>query len=823
MSVRIALAGNPNAGKTTLFNALTGSNQSVGNWPGVTVEKKEGRLRTDKTVLVMDLPGIYSLSPYTPEEIVSRTYLITERPDVILNIVDATNLERNLYLTTQLLELGIPVVIALNMMDAVQRSGDQIDTKQLGESLGCTVVEMSALRGTGVEEAAGAAVEAAARGAKPASQPCFNGAVEHALAHIEERLLHDMPDVEQRFYAIKLFERDPKVLEERKLSDEDRAHIEADIKTCERNLEDDAESIIIGQRYQYIERLVAACRTKSLKKGLSVSQKIDRVVMNRVLAIPIFAVVMCLVYYFSVTTVGGWATDWANDGLFGDGYFLFGRGSEAYGAVTEAYGEAQMKAEQFLGVAERNGIDVTPLLEENIDPIAKSLFIAEASGLREDVTAVDPDSGEVIYQGPVTLDDWLAASEMAEPNPTEFGVWIQGLPVVLGSALERAAVAPWLEGLIMDGVVAGVGAVLGFVPQMMVLFLFLAILEGCGYMARIAFMLDKIFRKFGLSGKSIIPMLITTGCGVPGITASRTIESSRDRRMTVMTTTFVPCGAKLPIIALIAAAFFGGTWWVAPSAYFLGIAAVLVSGAMLKKTKMFRGEEAAFVMELPLYHLPTVSNVLKSMWERAWDFIKRAGTIILLASIFIWFMSNFGWADGSFGMLDGGMEGSLLSMIGGAVAWIFAPLGFGTWQAAVSTLLGLVAKEGVVSTMSILYGLGDGQGYAALAGVFTIGAAYAFMVFNLLCAPCFAAIAAIRQEMNSAKWFWFAIGYQTVFAYAVALCFYQFWKVTSGGGFGLGTAAAILVVIGFLVLLLRPDSNQKAKPLERVRERAAVS
>lgn len=822
MSIRIALAGNPNSGKTTLFNALTGSNQSVGNWPGVTVAKKEGRLRTDKNVMVMDLPGIYSLSPYSPEEIISRNYLITERPDVILNIVDATNLERNLYLTTQLLELGIPVVIALNMMDAVDRSGDQIDTKQLGETLGCIVVEMSALRGTGVDEAARAAVEAVAQGAKPVSRPYFNGAVEHALAHIEERLLHDMPDLEQRFYAIKLFERDPKVLEKLKLSAEDRAHIEEDIKACEKELDDDAESIIIGQRYQYIEGLVAACCKKNLKKGLSVSQKVDRIVMNRVLAIPIFAVIMSLVYYLSVTTVGGWATDWANDGLFGDGYFLFGRGSEAYGEVSDSYGEAQMKADQFLLVAQRNGIDIEPLLEEEIDPIAESLFIAEASGLSEDVTVVDEESGEVVYEGPVTLEDWMAASDLEEPDPADYGTWVPGLPVILGGFFENASVAPWLEGLVMDGVVAGVGAVLGFVPQMLVLFLFLAFLEGCGYMARIAFILDKIFRRFGLSGKSIIPMLITTGCAVPGITASRTIESPRDRRMTVMTTTFVPCGAKLPIIALIAAAFFDGTWWVAPSAYFLGIAAILVSGAILKKTKMFRGEEAAFVMELPLYHLPTVVNVVKSMWERAWEFIRRAGTIILLASIFIWFTSNFGWVDGGFGMLDGEMEGSLLAAIGSAVAWIFAPLGFGTWQATVSTLLGLVAKEGVVSTMSILYGLGDGQGYAAIAGVFTLGAAYAFMVFNLLCAPCFAALGAIRVEMNSAKWFWFAVAYQTGFAYAVALCVYQFWKLATGGGFGLGTVAAILIVIGFIVLLFRPDSNGKTKTIEKVRERATA-
>ena len=490
--------------------------------------------------------------------------------------------------------------------------------------------------------------------------------------------------------------------------------------------------------------------------------------------------------------------------------------------MSESYGEAQMKAEQFLLVAQRHGIDIAPLLEEEIDPIAESLFIAEASGLREDVTVVDEESGEVVYEGPVTLEDWREASALEEPDPADYGTWVPGLPVLLGSAFERTSVAPWLEGLVMDGVVAGVGAVLGFVPQMLVLFLFLAFLEGCGYMARIAFILDKIFRRFGLSGKSIIPMLITTGCGVPGITASRTIESPRDRRMTVMTTTFVPCGAKLPIIALIAAAFFGGTWWVAPSAYFLGIAAILVSGAILKKTKMFRGEEAAFVMELPLYHLPTVVNVLKSMWERAWEFIKRAGTIILLASIFIWFTSNFGWVDGGFGMLDGEMEGSLLAVIGSGVAWIFAPLGFGTWQATVSTLLGLVAKEGVVSTMSILYGLSDGQGYAAITGVFTLGAAYAFMVFNLLCAPCFAALGAIRLEMNSPKWFWFAVAYQTGFAYAVALCTHQFWKLATGGGFGLGTVAAILIVIGFIFLLFGPDSNRKAREIEKVRERATA-
>ncbi len=816
MSIKIALAGNQNAGKTTLFNALTGSNQSVGNWPGVTVEKKEGRLKMDKTVTVMDLPGIYSLSPYSPEEIISRSYLINEQPDVILNIVDGTNLERNLYLTTQLLELGIPVVIALNMMDLVEKNGDNIDAEKLGSQLGCQVVEISALRGTGVEAAAKAAIAVARSGQKPEPKSIFSGPVEHALAHIEERVLHEHSAGQQRYYSIKLFERDPKVLEELALPPEERSHIEEDIAACEREMDDDAEAIIAGQRYGFIEVVSKACSTRRKKRDVSLSKKIDRVVTNRILAIPIFMAIMFLVYYLSVTTVGGWATDWANDGLFGDGFFLGGNG--AYEDVLAEYESVQLKGEQFVLLAQDEGIDTSAIESGEPSPADQQAFLGAAAHIKSDHVSVVGEDGEIVYEGPIGVDDYLAASQLEAPDPAAYGIWVPGLPVVLGEALAAGNVAPWLEGLLLDGILAGVGAVLGFVPQMLVLFLFLAILEGCGYMARIAFILDRVFRKFGLSGKSVIPMLITTGCGVPGIMASRTIENPRDRRMTAMTTTFVPCGAKLPIIALIAGAFFGGTWWVAPSAYFIGIAAVLASGLILKKFKMFAGEEAPFVMELPLYHAPGLVNVLRSMWERSWSFVKRAGTVILLATIFIWLTSNFGWVDGRFGMLDGDMNGSILAYIGNGIAWLFAPLGFGTWQAAVSTLLGLVAKEGVVSTMAVLYGLGDGAGYAALTVAFSTGAAFAFMLFNLLCAPCFAAIGAMRQELNSRKWFWFALAYQTGFAYAVALCTYQFWSLANGGSFGIGSVAAILLVFGFLYLLLRPEPGrrlQTAAPLKR--------
>ncbi|MGN0421738.1 MAG: ferrous iron transport protein B [Lachnospiraceae bacterium] len=695
MGVRIALAGNPNSGKTTLFNALTGSNQFVGNWPGVTVEKKEGKLRDNKDVTVMDLPGIYSLSPYTLEEVVARNYLITERPDVILNIVDGTNLERNLYLTTQLMELRIPVVMAINMMDVVKKSGDQINTKKLAEKLGCEIVSISALKGEGVKEAAAKAIKLAE---KKASAPVheFAPEVESVLDEIET-VLTNVPEEQKRFYAIKLFERDDKIQEQLKQAPD----VENIVAAAEKAFDDDAESIITNERYAYISSVIGDCLKKANKEKLTTSDKIDRVVTNRWLAIPIFAVVMWIVYYVSVTTVGTFVTDWTNDVLF----------------------------------------------------------------------------GEII---PPAIESFLVSINCAD----------------------------WLQGLILDGIVAGVGAVLGFVPQMLVLFIFLAFLESCGYMARIAFIMDRIFRKFGLSGKSFIPMLIGTGCGVPGIMASRTIENERDRRMTIMTTTFIPCGAKLPIIALIAGALFDGASWVAPSAYFVGIAAIICSGIILKKTKMFAGDPAPFVMELPAYHLPTVGNVLRSMWERGWSFIKKAGTIILLSTIFVWFTSNFGIVDGHFGMVDDLSQG-FLANIGKLFAWIFIPLGWGDWKAAVAAITGLVAKENVVGTFGILYGFAEvaedgSEIWGTLAASMTTIAAYSFLVFNLLCAPCFAAIGAIKREMNSAKWTWFAIGYQCVFAYAVSLCIYQFGSLFTGGGVGIGTIAAVLVVIGFLYLLFRP-------------------
>lgn len=706
MGVKIALAGNPNSGKTTLFNALTGSNQFVGNWPGVTVEKKEGRLKDDKDVTVTDLPGIYSLSPYTLEEVVARNYLISQRPDAILNIVDGTNLERNLYLSTQLMELGIPVVMAINMMDVVKKNGDQINTKILSERLGCEVVSISALKGEGIKEASSKAARLARMNDAASPVHEFAPEVEAALDEIET-MLTEVPEEQKRFYAIKLFERDDKIEEQLKHVPE----VEDIIAAVEKEYDDDAESIITNERYNYITSVIRDSLVKSRKEKLTTSDKIDRIVTNRWLALPIFAAVMWIVYYVSVSTVGAWATDWANDGLFGDGFRLF-------------------------------GMDVP------------------------------------------------------------------GIPVIIGNALDAVNCAGWLQSLILDGIVAGVGAVLGFAPQMLVLFIFLAFLEACGYMARVAFIMDRIFRKFGLSGKSFIPMLIGTGCGVPGIMASRTIENDRDRKMTIMTTTFIPCGAKLPIIALIAGALFGGASWVAPSAYFVGIAAIICSGIILKKTRMFAGEPAPFVMELPAYHMPTVGNVLRSMWERGWSFIKKAGTIILLSTIFIWFTSNFGLADGRFGMVEDLSDG-FLAMIGRGIAWIFAPLGWGDWKSAVATITGLVAKENVVGTFGILYGFAEvaedgAEVWGTLASSMTAVAAYSFLVFNLLCAPCFAAMGAIKREMNNAKWFWFAIGYQTLLAYAVSLCVFQFGSLLTGGGFTIGTVAAILILAGFIYLLLRP-------------------
>lgn len=714
MSIKIALAGNPNSGKTTLFNALTGSNQFVGNWPGVTVEKKEGKLKGYKDVTIMDLPGIYSLSPYTLEEVVARNYLIEERPDAILNIVDGTNIERNLYLSTQLMELGIPVIMAVNMMDVLQKSGDQIHIKQLSEKLGCEVVEISALKGTGIKKAAEKAVALANN--KKAAPPVhtFDSRVEEVLDAVELKLGSEIPAEQKRFFAIKMLEKDDKIQEQMKVVPD----VSAEIKKIEDIMDDDTESIITNERYTYISSIIEKCFTRNRKDSMTTSDKIDRIVTNRFLALPIFAVVMFVVYYVSVTTIGTWATDWANDGVFGDGWKLF-------------------------------------------------------------------------------------------------GLSVPGIPSVIEAGLNAIGCAGWLQGLILDGIVAGVGAVLGFVPQMLVLFIFLAFLESCGYMARVAFIMDRIFRKFGLSGKSFIPMLIGSGCGVPGIMASRTIENDRDRKMTIMTTTFVPCGAKLPIIALIAGALFNGAWWVAPSAYFVGIAAIICSGIILKKTKMFAGDPAPFVMELPAYHMPTVSNVLRSMWERGWSFIKKAGTIILLSTIFVWFTTYFGWVDGQFRMLTKmEIDHSILAAIGNGVSWIFAPLGWGNWKSAVAAITGLVAKENVVGTFGILFGFAEvaedgAEIWGTLAGSMTTAAAYSFLVFNLLCAPCFAAMGAIKREMNNAKWFWFAVGYQTALAYVVSLCVYQIGTLIITGAFGIGTVVAFVLVIGFIYLLVRPYKESK--------------
>lgn len=791
MDIKIALAGNPNSGKTTLFNALTGANQFVGNWPGVTVEKKEGKLKKHNDVVIMDLPGIYSLSPYTLEEVVARNYLINERPDAILNIVDGTNLERNLYLTTQLTELGIPVVVAVNMMDVVKKNGDSINIEELSRQLGCKVVEISALKGTGVVEAAEAAVKAA-HGTKTVPQHSFNGVVEHAIAHIEEAAVHNLPAEQQRWYAIKIFERDEKVLEQLKLNPDVLAHIEADIKAAEEELDDDAESIITNERYVYIASIIKSCYKKKNKDKLSTSDKIDKVVTNRWLALPIFAVVMFIVYYISVTTVGTWVTDWTNDGLFGEGWHLLGIGSAEYNEASEEYVIPGATIEAFEAAAEEAGLDP-----------------ATAADLTATAEILDEENGEVTESFGVTYEDYMAALEIEEPDPANYGVWVPGIPVLIGNGLEAINCAGWLSGLILDGIVGGVGAVLGFVPQMFVLFIFLAFLEGCGYMARVAFVMDRIFRKFGLSGKSFIPMLIGTGCGIPGIMASRTIENDRDRRMTIMTTTFIPCGAKLPIIALIAGALFGGAWWVAPSAYFIGIAAIIISGIMLKKTRMFAGDPAPFVMELPAYHWPTVGSILRSMWERGWSFIKKAGTVILLSAIVLWFLQAFGVENGTFCMVSD-LNNSVLAAIGRGIQWLFVPLGWGNWQSAVATVTGLIAKENVVGTFGVLLGgfeevaESGWQIWANMRELFTPLSAYSFLIFNLLCAPCFAAMGAIKREMNNGKWTLFAIGYQCVFAYAVSLIVYQIGSIFTGNVSVIGLIAALIVLGFILYMLFRP-------------------
>ena len=814
--IKIALAGNPNCGKTTLFNALTGSNQFVGNWPGVTVEKKEGKLKKHDDVVIMDLPGIYSLSPYTLEEVVARNYLITERPDAILNIIDGTNLERNLYLTTQLTELGIPVVIAINMMDIVRKNGDEINVKELSRELGCEIIEISALKGDGVMDAAEAAIRAA-KGTKTVPMHTFSGPVEHAIAHIEEAAVHSMPEEQQRWYAIKIFERDDKVLAKLHIPEDVHQHIEADIKAAEEELDDDAESIITNERYVYIAEVIRACYRKKSKATQSTSDKIDRIVTNRWLGLPIFAVVMFLVYWVAMVAVGAPATDWANDGLFGDGWHLLGIGSSAYNDANDEYTAATEAVDAFLGLdTEAEDFDADATLAEMKDFVPSSdtatVMVEDEETLAEnemtayyDAIPDDADKDSTVGMTYVDAVAYLEENGFDAPDPADYGVWVPGIPVLIGNGLEKANCADWLSGLILDGIVAGVGAVLGFVPQMLVLFLMLAFLEACGYMSRIAFVLDRIFRKFGLSGKSFIPMLIGVGCGVPGVMASRTIENERDRRMTIMTTTFIPCGAKVPFIGMIAGALFGGSAWVSTSAYFIGMAAIIISGIMLKKTKMFSGDPAPFVMELPAYHWPTLGNVLRSMWERGWSFIKKAGTIILLSTIFVWFTTYFGTVDGTFRMLsEDEIDHSILAAIGGVIAWIFKPLGWGNWQAAVASITGLVAKENIVGTLGILYGGGDGTVYQNIAAAFNGISGYSFLVFNLLCAPCFAAIGAIKREMNNHKWTWFAIGYQCGFAYLIALMINQFGGLFTGNVNVVGLIFAIAALALIIYMLVRP-------------------
>ncbi|MBO7341530.1 MAG: ferrous iron transporter B [Clostridia bacterium] len=803
MDIRIALAGNPNTGKTTLFNALTGSNQYVGNWPGVTVEKKEGGIKKREGVTVTDLPGIYSLSPYTPEEIIARKYLVEERPDVILNLVDGTNLERNLYLTTQLCELGIPVVVGINMMDVVRRNGDNINIELLSRRLGCEVVEISALKGDGVMEVAERAIEAAKTGSSCTPRHIFSGEVEHAIAHIEEAAVHGLPECQQRWYAIKIFERDPRVLEKLHIDNEKRAHIEKDIEAVERMMDDDAEAIITNERYNYIEKILKGCYKKKSIGRLTLSDKIDRVVTNRFAALPIFAAIIFLVYYIAVSTVGTWVTDFTNDGLFGDGWHLLGIGGSAYEEAVDDYAAETLWA--------LPGLEVSMQIAENDEiPGAGDLLAAvqdrNYAAFEEAWGAYGPAYVEYYGLAGETLGALIDSALEGAPAPSDFGVWVPGVPVLFEGMLGEGGLntPEWVQSMVIDGIVGGVGAVIGFVPQIFVLFLMLSFLEMCGYMSRVAFVLDRLFCKFGLSGKSFIPMLIGTGCSVPGIMASRTIENESDRRMTVITTSFVPCSAKLPVIALIASALFGGAWWVAPSAYFIGIAAVVISGIILKKTKAFAGEPAPFVMELPLYHLPTVRNLFRAVWERGWSFVKRAGSIILLSSIVIWAGSCFGVIDGSFAFsIDMAQEGkSVLDYIGGAIAWLFAPVGFGNATAAVATVMGLVAKEEIVAVLGVL----DFAGMGALAG-------YSFMVFNLLCAPCFAAMGAIKREMNSGKWTAFAIGYQCVLAYAVSLMVYNFGCLFTGGVQGaLGVTSLVFafLVLGALgYLLVRPAQRVK--------------
>ena len=813
MSIKIALAGNPNCGKTTLFNALTGSNQFVGNWPGVTVEKKEGKLKGNKDVIITDLPGIYSLSPYTLEEVVARNYLITEKPDAIINIVDGTNIERNLYLSTQILELGIPVIMAVNMIDIIEKTGDKVHLDKLSKKLGCEVVAISALKGTGITEAANKAV-ALAKSRKAAQVVHeFQPNVEAAIKAVEDKLGAQVADEQKRFFAIKLLEKDDKIGARLQTVPD----VSAEVAALEKELDDDTESIITNERYVYISSIIGECVTKNAKRKLTTSDKIDKVVTNRWLALPIFAVVMFIVYYVSVTTVGTWATDWANDGVFGDGWHLFAIGSSAFADDDEPYVDAMNVVSGYLeSVGADDVLDAIDSEADDYDAAAAKAAVDEALASLDDsytfTYGVEDEETLNVEEFKATGADVkkaatvLAAAGYEEPDPADYGVWVPGIPALLESGLDAIGCADWLKGLILDGIVAGVGAVLGFVPQMLVLFIFLAFLESCGYMARIAFIMDRIFRKFGLSGKSFIPMLIGSGCGVPGIMASRTIENDRDRKMTIMTTTFIPCRAKLPFIAMVAGAIFGGAPWVAPSAYFLGIFAIICSGIILKKTKIFEGDPAPFVMELPAYHMPTVGTVLRSMWERGWSFIKKAGTIILLSTIIVWFTTYFGFTEDGFRMLsEDEIDMSILGKIGQAIAWIFVPQGFGNWQATVASITGLVAKENIVGTMGILYSVGEGSVYANMAATFTLASGYAFLAFNLLCAPCFAAMGAIKREMNSTKWFWIAVGYQCGLAYLVSLVINNVVGLFTGESpFSFWTVAAFVIIVGFVYLLVRP-------------------
>ena len=802
MNIRIALAGNPNSGKTTLFNALTGSNQFVGNWPGVTVEKKEGKLKNHDSVTIVDLPGIYSLSPYSQEEVIAREYLVREKPEAILNIIDGTNLERNLYLTTQLMEMGIPMVLAINMSDVVRKNGDKIDTKELSKRLGYPVFEISALKKEKVMEAAEAAILAASSSSS-LPYPKFSEEIEKSLSAISSVIKGKTEEKNERWYTVKVLERDSRINEELSLTSEEKDKVEFIISTLEKEEDDEGESIITNERYSYIAKLIEVCYRKK-SSGLSTTDKIDRVVTDRWLALPIFALVMWLVYYVSVTTIGTFCTDFVNDGIFGDGFYFLGKGREAYEEAAEEFTSA---TDVLTAFGEEKGIEWEELDEDTVSLIASSVS-------REDKATYTLVDEETLGEEEVTVDysalmeaiDTYEALGYAEPDTSDYGPWVPSIPALISSALEAIGCADWLQGLIIDGIVAGVGAVLGFVPQMLVLFLFLAFLESCGYMARIAFVMDRIFRKFGLSGKSFIPILIGTGCGVPGIMASRTIENEKDRRMTIITTTFIPCGAKLPFIAMIAGAVFGGASWVAPTAYFLGMAAIITSGIILKKTKLFSGDPSPFVMELPDYHWPTVSNVLRSMWERGWSFIKKAGTIILLSTVVIWFTTFFGFTEEGFRMLGEDEIGlSILAQIGSLIAWIFYPLGWGTWQATVASIIGLVAKENIVGTLGIIYGA-TGSAYAGIAEAFTSVTGFSFLTFNLLCAPCFAAIGAIKREMNSGKWTWIAIGYQCIFAYLTALVFTQVGNLICGFGINIFfLIVAVAVIALFIYLLFRRE------------------